>query len=152
MRIAVYFTIGILFCTCVMPLCAQTTRQAAPITVNGVPVSSQTMSNKSSTGTNVTVDSQASEEKSVWRKMGNGIVTGAKYTWKGIKVAGIYTWKGITKGAYYFKEGCVSVAEKTGLKTRQDELDAHQRIVEEANKTLIESRTRREVRSQSLEY
>jgi len=66
--------------------------------------------------------------------------------WSGTKTAGRWTWNGIKKVGFYTKEGFVSFLEMTGMKKKQDEGAAHDRILEDANRTLLESRTRRELR------
>ena len=85
---------------------------------------------------------------SFWQKVKNGFVSTGKYTWKGIK----WTWRGICKGAFYMKEGTISVLEKSGLKAKStDEVDTHEVVLREASKTLTESRTRRELRKEKFE-
>lgn len=91
----------------------------------------------------------APQQKSFWQKTKDGLVTASKYTWSGIKKGAHWTWTGTKKGAYYMKEGFISVAEKTGM-IKDTELSAHSDIMNLANKTLLESKTKREIREDRL--
>ena len=90
------------------------------------------------------------QPRSFWQKTKSATAAAGRYTWKGIKTASVWTWNGIKKGGYYMKEGVISVAEKTGM-IKDTELDAHQDIVNLANKTLVKSQTKREIRQDILE-
>ena len=82
---------------------------------------------------------------------GQTVKNGFAATGRGIKKGALWTWNGMCKGAFYMKEGTVSVLEKTGLKAKSaDEINAHEVVIREANKTLTESRTRRELREDRL--
>lgn len=89
------------------------------------------------------------QQKSFWQKTKDGFVTASTYTWRGIRKGAQWTWNGTKKGAYYMKEGCISVAEKTGM-IKDTELSAHSDIMNLANKTLLESKTKREIREDRL--
>lgn len=86
------------------------------------------------------------------QKIAAPFVAAGKYTWKGIKAVGIWTWIGIKKGAYYTKEGTISFCEKTGMKTDPETNAVYEKVIEDANGVLIESRTRREIRHQEKVY
>jgi hypothetical protein len=89
------------------------------------------------------------EQKTFWQKTKDGVSTAGKYTWGGIKKGAHWTWIGTKKVGYYMKEGFVSVAEKTGM-IKDTELSAHSDIMNLANKTLVESKTKREIREDRL--
>jgi len=87
--------------------------------------------------------------RNFWQMTKNGTVKASRATWTGIKKSAKWTWKGTKKGAFYMKEGCVSVAEKTGM-IKDSEVNAHEDIMNLANKTLVESHTKREIRENKL--
>lgn len=78
----------------------------------------------------------------------NGCVTTGKYTWSGIKRVSIWTWKGLCKVGKWTKDGSVAAGQKIGILRDESESAAHDRIIRDANRTVIESRTRREMRQQ----
>jgi hypothetical protein len=81
-------------------------------------------------------------EKGFWETTWDGTKTAGAYTWKGIK----WTGRGIAKGGYYMKEGAISFAETVGLKQRDDEIAFTEKLVNQSNKTLVESQTLRQIR------
>ena len=103
-----------------------------------------------SSAVNANYNNNYYQQKTVWQKIGTPFVAAGKYTWYGVKTLGIWTWKGVCAGAYYTKEGCISVAEKTGMKSNPDDIAMHERVMQEANEVLIESRTRREIRRDNI--
>ncbi len=83
---------------------------------------------------------------------GQSVKNGFVATGRGIKKGTLWVWRGISKGAYYMKEGTISVLEKVGLKAKSaNEVDSHEVVIREANKALVESRTKREIRREKFE-
>jgi hypothetical protein len=83
-----------------------------------------------------------------WTSVGTGIKKGGSYTWQGMK----WTGKKIERGAYYMKEGAVSfgdsIGQSTGLKERDSEEEFTDNIIQKSNQTLVESKTKREIRKE----
>ncbi len=90
------------------------------------------------------------ENESVGTQFKNGVVAVGKYSWLGIKNTAIFIGHSIYKGGHYMKVGTISFLETIGVKANPDEIQAHEDILNIANKTLIESRTKREYRMRQL--
>ncbi len=112
----------------------QASAQPQATTVSGIPAAGTTMQTPR-------------QPKSFGRAMGDGFVNAGKYTWKGIKKVGQWTWS----GCKYVGKGSVSLVEAVGLKRKPGELEAHQDILEVANRTLVESSTKRQIRERSAD-
>ncbi|MBU1863881.1 MAG: hypothetical protein KKH94_09485 [Candidatus Omnitrophica bacterium] len=91
------------------------------------------------------------QKTEIWQKAKKGYVKGGKSFLRGTKKSAQWTWKGICKGAYYIKEGSISVAEKTGMKINKTEVETSDRIILDAERTLAASRTRRTLREDQTE-
>jgi hypothetical protein len=112
-------------------------------------VVSQSAQETVSLGAAATDAGQPTRPRNFWQMTKDGTVKASRATWSGIKKGARWTWNGTKKGAFYMKEGCISVAEKTGM-IRDSEVNAHEDIMNLANKTLVESQTKREIREDTL--
>ena len=96
--------------------------------------------------TQLDLNKQTVQSEKIQKKHGNAFMNGVanigKYSWKGIK----WTCYGIKVSAIATKNGCVSFSEYIGLKRKPGELTAHEDILDVANKTLVESKTKRTMR------
>ena len=94
----------------------------------------------------VTTNAMANDigPKTFGEEVKEGFIAMGRYSWIGIKKTGYFIGKGCYKAGHYTKIGTISFLETIGLKSNPDEIRAHEDIVGVANKTLIESRTRRE--------